>query len=72
VGRVDDSALLVGFAQRGLGVVAVPMSIEGDVIERYGLTPVGRTDELRQSVFLIRARGRRPNALVAELEPRQK
>jgi LysR family transcriptional activator of nhaA len=72
VGRVEDSALLVGFAERGLGVVAVPASIEGDVTERYGLTLVGRTDELRVSVFLIRARGRRPNSLVAELEPRQK
>jgi len=72
VGRVEDSALLEGFAQRGLGVVAVPTSIEGDVMARYGLTFVGRTDELRQSVFLIRARGRRPNPLVAELEARQK
>lgn len=69
VGRVEDSALLVGFAQRGLGVVAAPTSIERDVMERYGLEPLGRTSELRQSVFLIRARGRRPNALVAELEP---
>jgi LysR family transcriptional activator of nhaA len=68
VGRIDDSALLNGFAQRGLGVVAVPTSIEADVGRQYGLRLVGRTEDLRQSVFLIRARGRRPHPLVAELE----
>jgi LysR family transcriptional activator of nhaA len=71
VGRIDDSALLKGFAQSGLGVVAVPTSIEADVKRQYGLHLVGRTDELTQSVFLIRARGRRPNPLVAELEARR-
>jgi LysR family transcriptional regulator, transcriptional activator of nhaA len=68
VGRIDDSALLNGFAQRGLGVVAVPTSIEADVARQYGLRLVGRTEDLRQSVFLIRSRGRRPHPLVAELE----
>jgi LysR family transcriptional activator of nhaA len=68
VGRVDDSALLKGFAQRGLGVVAVPTSIEAEVRRQYGLRVVGRTAEITQSVFLIRSRGRRPHPLVAELE----
>ena len=68
VGRIDDSGLLKGFAQRGLGVIAVPTSIEADVARRYALRLVGRTDELRQSVFLIRSRGRRAHPLVAELE----
>jgi LysR family transcriptional activator of nhaA len=71
VGRIDDSALLKGFAQSGLGVVAVPTSIEAEVKRQYGLRLVGRTDEVTQSVFLIRARGRRPNPLVAELEARR-
>lgn len=68
VGRVDDSALLNGFAQRGLGVVAVPTSIATEVTRQYGLRVVGRTEDVRQSVFLIRARARRPHPLVAELE----
>jgi len=68
VGHVDDSALLKGFAHAGLGVIAVPASIETEVLDQYRLGLVGRTDEVRQTVFLIRARGRRVHPLVAELE----
>ena len=67
-GRIDDSALLKGFAQCGLGLIAVPTSIEREVIDHYGLGVVGRTEAVRQQVFLIRARSRRPHPLVAELE----
>ena len=67
-GRIDDSALLKGFAQSGLGVIAVPTSIEKEVVDHYALGVVGRTTEVRQQVFLIRTRGRRPHPLVAELE----
>jgi LysR family transcriptional activator of nhaA len=69
-GHVDDSALLKGFAQAGLGVIAVPTSIEDGVLERYHLRVVGRTDEVRQTLFLVRPRGRRIHPLVAELEER--
>jgi LysR family transcriptional activator of nhaA len=68
VGRIDDSGLLKGFAQAGLGVAAVPTSIEDAVAQHYRLALVGRIDDVRQSVFLIRARGRRPHPLVAEVE----
>jgi LysR family transcriptional activator of nhaA len=68
VGRIDDSALLQGYAQRGLGVVTVPTSVATEVIRQSGLGVVGRTEEVRQTVFLIRARGRRPHPLVKELE----
>jgi LysR family transcriptional activator of nhaA len=68
VGRIDDSALLQGFAQRGLGVAAVPTSVASEVIRQSGLGVVGRTEEVRQTAFLIRSRGRRPHPLVKELE----
>jgi LysR family transcriptional regulator, transcriptional activator of nhaA len=68
VGHIDDSALLKGFAHSGLGIVAVPTSIEHDVVSQYRLKVVGRTDEVRQPLFLVRARSRRPHPLVAELE----
>ncbi|MET0291413.1 MAG: LysR family transcriptional regulator [Steroidobacteraceae bacterium] len=70
VGHVDDSALLTGFAEAGLGIIAVPTSIESEVLERYGLALVGRTEAIRQAVFLVRARVRRPHPLVSELEQR--
>jgi LysR family transcriptional regulator, transcriptional activator of nhaA len=68
VGRIDDSALLKGFAHSGLGVAAVPTAIERDVCGQYNLIAVGRTDEVRQTLYLVRARVRRPHLLVAELE----
>lgn len=68
VGRFDDSALLKGFAHAGLGIAAVPTAIERDVARQYGLKLVGRTDEVRQALYLARARVRRPHPLVAELE----
>jgi LysR family transcriptional activator of nhaA len=67
-GHIDDSALLKGFAHSGLGVVAVPSSIEREVVDQYRLKVVGRTEEVRQPLFLVRARVRRPHPLVAELE----
>jgi LysR family transcriptional activator of nhaA len=69
-GHIDDSALLKGFSQAGLGIIAVPTSIEADVLSLYNLRVIGRTDEVRQTLFLIRPRGRRVHPLVAELEAR--
>ncbi len=68
VGRIDDSALAKGFANRGLGFIAVPTSIEAAVAHQYALKVLGRTNDVTQSVFLIRARSRRTHPLVAELE----
>lgn len=68
VGHVDDSALLTGLAEAGLGVIALPTSVEAEVLRHYELGLVGRTGEITQAVFLIRARGRRPHPLVATLE----
>ncbi len=70
VGRIDDSALLKGFAQLGLGIAAVPSAIEKPVMHQHQLKLVGRIREVRQSVFLIRVRGRHPHPLVAEIEDR--
>jgi LysR family transcriptional activator of nhaA len=68
VGRIDDSALLKGFAQQGLGVAAIPTSLETEVLRQHGLIVLGRTQDIRHSIFLLRARARRPHPLVAELE----
>jgi len=68
VGRIEDSALLQGFAARGLGVATVPTSIATEVMRQSHLGVVGRTDEVRQTVFLVRARGRRPHPFVSEMD----
>jgi LysR family transcriptional activator of nhaA len=68
VGRIDDSALLKGLAQGGLGVAAVPTSIEEEVARQYRMKVLGRAPDLRLPIYLVRARGRRPHPLVAEIE----
>jgi LysR family transcriptional activator of nhaA len=69
-GHVDDSALLNSFAEEGLGTIAVPSSVEADVLRHYRLGLVGRTEDVRYTLFLVRARGRRVHPLVAEVEAR--
>jgi LysR family transcriptional regulator, transcriptional activator of nhaA len=68
VGRIDDSALLKGFAHSGLGIAAIPTAVEPDVASQYGLKVVGRTDEVKQALYLARARVRKAHPLVSELE----
>jgi LysR family transcriptional activator of nhaA len=68
VGRFDDSALLKCFAQRGLGVISAPTSIEGDLLKQYGLVLLGRAIEATQSLFIIRPRRQRIHPLVLEIE----
>ncbi len=69
-GRFNDSALMKGFAHRGLGVVVAPTSIERAVAEQYQLKVLGRSEEVRQPLFLIRPRRERPHPLIAEIEHR--
>jgi LysR family transcriptional activator of nhaA len=68
VGHIDDSALLKGFAQRGLGFIALPQPIETAVAHQYGLRVIGRTPDIRHAFYWIRTRARRVHPLVAELE----
>lgn len=68
VARVDDSALLKHFAEHGLGIIAVPTSVETEAMRQYGLGLVGRIAEVRQVVYLVRARRRRAHPLVTEIE----
>jgi LysR family transcriptional regulator, transcriptional activator of nhaA len=68
VGRIEDSALLKALAQSGLGVAVVPGLIEKEVAKQYRLRIIGRVADVRASLLLVRARGRRAHPLVAEIE----
>lgn len=63
-GRCDDSALMKVLAQRGLGVIGVPTSIEKDVARQFDLVVLGRVPQLRQPLYLIRPAGRRSHPLL--------
>jgi LysR family transcriptional activator of nhaA len=52
-GEFDDGALLKAFGARGMGVFAVPDTIEKEVCAQYGVVPVGRTDEVRERFYVL-------------------
>jgi LysR family transcriptional activator of nhaA len=65
--RCDDSALMKVLAQRGLGVIGVPSSVEEDVARQFHLVVLGRVPQLRQPLYLIRPAGRRSHPLLDEI-----
>lgn len=55
VAEYDDGALMKIAAADGLGVLPIPTVAEYEAVERYGLRPLGRTDDCRQEFFAISA-----------------
>jgi LysR family transcriptional activator of nhaA len=53
VGEFDDSALMKAFGARGLGFFAAPRVLEAEIRERYGVTVLGRAEEVREAFFAI-------------------
>jgi LysR family transcriptional regulator, transcriptional activator of nhaA len=52
-GDFDDSALLMAFGQRGLGVFAMPSVIEAEVVRQFDVAVVGRTQEVETCFYAI-------------------
>lgn len=52
-GSFDDSALMKAFGQGGQGAFIAPTAIEADVARRYGVTCIGRTDEVVEEFYAI-------------------
>jgi LysR family transcriptional activator of nhaA len=52
-GEFDDGALLKAFGARGLGVFAVPTLIEKEVCAQYGVSAVGRADEVQERFYAL-------------------
>jgi LysR family transcriptional activator of nhaA len=53
VGEFDDSALMKVFGARGLGFFAAPSVLESEVRERFGVSVLGRADEVREAFYAI-------------------
>ncbi len=53
VGEFDDSALLKAFGESGAGVFFMPTIIESEVQEHYGVSIVGRTENVREQFFAL-------------------
>jgi LysR family transcriptional regulator, transcriptional activator of nhaA len=55
VGEIEDPALVNILALHGLGFMTVPTMIMKEVVARFGLRAIGRTDDCRQQFYAITA-----------------
>ena len=53
VAEFEDSALLKVFGQSGLGIVPIPTAIEKTVMKQYGMSVVGRLEEVIDRFYAI-------------------
>ena len=53
VAEFEDRALIKTFGERGTGVFTSPTAVEQDVIDKYRVEVVGRSDEITESFFVI-------------------
>ena len=53
VGEFDDAALMKAFGREGRGVFMSPTVLEAETCEQYGVSVLGRTDELVEEFFAI-------------------
>jgi LysR family transcriptional activator of nhaA len=53
VAETDDSALAKELGEDGLGVFAAPAVIESEILRRYRVSVVGRSEAVRQQFYAI-------------------
>jgi LysR family transcriptional activator of nhaA len=58
IAEFEDRALMKAFGQAGVGVFTTPTTVEEDVIEKYGVKVIARTDEVRERFYAISAERR--------------
>lgn len=58
VAEFEDRALMKAFGERGTGVFTSPTAVEQDVLDKYGVAVIGRTDEITERFYVISAERR--------------
>ena len=58
VAEFEDRALMKAFGEAGAGVFTAPTAVEGDVVAKYGVAVVGRTEEVKERFYAISAERR--------------
>ena len=54
----EDRALMKVFGERGSGVFTSPTAVEQDVLDKYGVELIGRTQEIHERYYAISAERR--------------
>jgi LysR family transcriptional activator of nhaA len=58
VAEFEDRALMKVFGESGTGVFTSPTAVERDVLDKYGVEVIGRTEEIKESYYVISAERR--------------
>ena len=58
VAEFDDRALMKTFGEAGSGVFTVPTAVEDDVLSKYAVAVIGRTDAVKERYYAISAERR--------------
>ena len=58
VAEFEDRALMKAFGEAGTGIFTSPSAVEEDVVTKYGVSVIGRTDEIKERFYAISAERR--------------
>jgi len=53
IGEFEDSALLMAFGQKGMGLFPAPSPIATEVSRQYRVVPVGVVPRIRESLYAV-------------------
>jgi LysR family transcriptional activator of nhaA len=58
VAEFEDRALMKAFGEADIGIFTSPTAVENDVVEKYGVRVIGRTQDIKESFYAISAERR--------------
>ena len=58
VAEFEDRALMKAFGEAGTGIFTSPTAVEEDVVAKYGVSVIGRTEEIKECFYAISAERR--------------
>lgn len=67
VAEFEDRALMKAFGERGTGVFTSPQTMEKDVLDKYGVKVIGRTDDVKENFYVISPERRIKNPAVTAI-----
>lgn len=67
VAEFEDRALMKAFGEAGTGVFTSPAAMEADVLAKYGVEVIGRTDAVQERYYAISAERRIKHPAVAAI-----
>jgi LysR family transcriptional regulator, transcriptional activator of nhaA len=67
IGEFEDGALMTAFGRKGRGVFMAPSVMENDIVEQFGVTVVGRSEELVEEFFAVSVERRITHPCVAAI-----